>query len=59
MFVPPVGSGVDICDGSSEVNIVPEEGERTYFWFIVERRAWVKPGLVFYLTLAWDFFLYI
>lgn len=44
VFVPPVGRGVDICEGSSEVKIVPEEGERTYFCVMVARRAWGKPG---------------
>lgn len=30
MLVPPVGSGVEKAEGSSEVNMVPD-GDRTYF----------------------------
>lgn len=31
VVVPPVGRGVERDEGSSDVNIVPEDGDRTYF----------------------------
>ena len=43
VVVPPVGRGVERLEGSSEVKIVPEDGERMYFWEMVARRAWGKP----------------
>ena len=43
VVVPPVAMGVERLEGSSEVKIVPEDGERMYFWEMVERRAWGKP----------------
>lgn len=39
VVVPPVARGVDREEGISEVKIVPEDGERTYFWVMVERSA--------------------
>lgn len=46
MLVPPVGSGVEKLDGSSEVKMVAVEGERVYRAASVDRSAGVKPGQV-------------
>ena len=42
MFAP-VASGVDMLEGSSEVNIVALEGEMRYFELRVAIRASLKP----------------
>ena len=39
----PVGAGVVKVDGSSEVNIVFDEGEMRYFALRVATRASLKP----------------
>lgn len=41
--VVPVAIGVEMLDGISEVKI-PAEGDRMYFWVIVESKAGTKPG---------------
>lgn len=42
----PVGPGVVNVEGSSEVNIVVEEGEIRYLAFSVARRASLKPSRI-------------
>jgi hypothetical protein len=43
VLVPPVGSGVDRLEGSSEVKMVAVEGDKVYFCASTASRAGVSP----------------
>ena len=43
-MLAPVPTGVVMFDGSSDVNIVADEGEMMYFDCIFARRASLKPA---------------
>ena len=46
MLVPPVGSGVEKLDGSSEVKMVAVEGDKVYLAARVDKSAGVNPAWV-------------
>ena len=45
MLVPPVGIGVEMLEGSSDVKMVALEGDKVYFCPSIAMRAAVKPAL--------------